>query len=1602
MPPSPGDAPPRTPNRRASASHILTAFLNLTAKSTPKQAGSEPALPPTLTPAQTTASRDASNKRSFSENDSTSTVSQAASDDGASAQATPRPPVLGGPPELPKLLAQLVKTRPLSERISAATALSAIIDRYNISDTLAIWSRAEDLVENPSDEASKAGLTLLLACAGAGDVGANERHVLYDSLRVAFTEGRHVALQAQILRALTRGGKATESIEQDVLAQAATMLSSHYTAVQQERRDRRLNGVVEESTLRDLFRLIAAIIKFNAQVLDESQLNAVVNTINEICQMTTAAQDVENSLDVVVALLNFTRLSTASLTSCLELIADIYRQVQTLKDRVWDVVANILTSHLGHVAIDVYLKIVQSGGFGIKRMVCRGSFRLLAHLFETNGKYGLPLLPVGILLSAVDQGLNARDAFLAADFLKHAKELLFRDDLRIILQDEPEWDTFVRCLKKSADILALNPFVGQSRGFKQETESVRSESTSRSVRSDRSDSKKNKSEKEVLNVEVAGRNLHELVLKLTSILTDINIVHKDAVVSFLLSLGPRLSNVAAEVLVTCCAEERLILPASPNWTETGKTLITSFVHDMDRPSHLRNLTISVFRQAWDTIELVSADVASELAQLLLKQMPLETDGVVLDALASFAAIVVDRADDGLFEAVLTSLRVTVFQRRQSRSTSANLSPTGGFPIGLPAQMEPSLCRTAAKHVIRMFISHVNRSTRKAEALYTFILKVAASSECAVDARICALKLLFRLRATSNHAVYIRPLSESERIAAVLCRTVETAKWADNTDHPSVPDSRENSIHAGAQSASKQRAFDVRRPVPPLWFYPGPKGLPEEPSSESSMCVYSYQDPLAETVQEETVVLQIALWLETIISLLQQQDTDWEIYSYLVVHLGAQLANQNLFRGCIRQIQFLRSVLCDQIRAASFHEPPSYTSLKKADVAVCLYQVLTMLVGYHDHFARSEEDELVRTFTQGIGSWDRTSKWCIHALSICCHELPLSVSKLLDSIIQKMSQIITQSQVAVHILEFLVMLARLPDLYKNFREDEYKMVFGVSFRYLQYVRDRQERDLNKDLLPTPARTNKAQMRHSDSFRELRSLHDDSRSKNRTNADDLPQYVYALAFHVITFWFMNLRLDDRPMYMPWITKNLTYQSTDGRDFIEDQGLVTIDMMDKVAFTDRDETAYDQHFAKETDGEVSQRTWIVGLSLLTIATAGRTGVSQITRRRPSGTKYSIFRPALTSPPRHQVPLTTGLAADAFYTSAYTGVLPEDVVQEFYSSYNLLDTRAPRPVPLPDDDGVIRAINTFDRNSTVDGHKVGVIYMSEGQDKEADILRNTHGSADYTTFVTKLGFLTRLKGARFNTQGLDREDDSDGKYAYCWRDRATEMVFHVTTMMPTDVEHDPQCIKKKSHIGNDFVNIVWNDSGHDFKFDTFPSAFNYVYIVVTPESVQTFTTLRDNDHTPHRFYKVQVVSAAGFPEISPAAETKLLSAKALPDFIRLVALNASVFSLVWQNREGGEHFSPWRNRLREIKRLREKYVGSDGRALHTTASLANGSKIVPPSTMEKAHNESLTSGGALISPPTGRERGGSALSHRLSHATFSGSEDLSRSSLTTSSAGD
>ena len=126
---------------------------------------------------------------------------------------------------------------------------------------------------------------------------------------------------------------------------------------------------------------------------------------------------------------------------------------------------------------------------------------------------------------------------------------------------------------------------------------------------------------------------------------------------------------------------------------------------------------------------------------------------------------------------------------------------------------------------------------------------------------------------------------------------------------------------------------------------------------------------------------------------------------------------------------------------------------------------------------------------------------------------------------------------------------------------------------------------------------------------------------------------------------------------------------------------------------------------------------------------------------------------------------------------------------------------------------------------HKIGVIYLAPGQSSEAEILSNTYGSSRYLEFLQGLGSLLRLRDTppgMIYLGGLDRSG-TDGNSTYYYHDNTSQVVFHVATLMPTNLTSDPQCSCKKLHIGNDFVTIVYNDSGSKYNFGTIKVGCGY-----------------------------------------------------------------------------------------------------------------------------------------------------------------------------------
>ncbi|KAL9648269.1 hypothetical protein ABK040_013888 [Willaertia magna] len=207
-------------------------------------------------------------------------------------------------------------------------------------------------------------------------------------------------------------------------------------------------------------------------------------------------------------------------------------------------------------------------------------------------------------------------------------------------------------------------------------------------------------------------------------------------------------------------------------------------------------------------------------------------------------------------------------------------------------------------------------------------------------------------------------------------------------------------------------------------------------------------------------------------------------------------------------------------------------------------------------------------------------------------------------------------------------------------------------------------------------------------------------------------------------------------------------------------------------------------------------------------------------------------------------------------------------------------RFVPLQSNAKLLRSLRNIDGTQPRETHKIGVVYVKEGQDDQQDLFVNQGGSEEYSKFLRSLGWDVSLEQHLGFMGGLDK-NGSTGVQAPYFADYKTEVMFHVPTMMPNNPK-DPQQIHKKRHVGNDHVNIIWSEHTRDYYRNTIISQFNFVHIVLYP-LVKSM----------HGLLRVDVmVKDRSYPVFGPVLDGMILSEKIVGSLIRQTAVNGSRIS--------------------------------------------------------------------------------------------------------------
>lgn len=199
-------------------------------------------------------------------------------------------------------------------------------------------------------------------------------------------------------------------------------------------------------------------------------------------------------------------------------------------------------------------------------------------------------------------------------------------------------------------------------------------------------------------------------------------------------------------------------------------------------------------------------------------------------------------------------------------------------------------------------------------------------------------------------------------------------------------------------------------------------------------------------------IDINEWFQIVLDIMQNF-IGWEVYTFIWAHFCPQLSNLKLFLKSESQILKLRSIVCDQL-TLNFPqgiEIPSRTT--KPDLQVMFVRTLSGLMGYHTLFSKHDEDLIINALIFGLVSWEKTAIPCIHILTVCCYETPLSIKKFLSLILTKLQTRTSSSLAASPTLEFLLSLTHLETLTSNFTLDEFRRVFAIAFKFIQYYKDK---------------------------------------------------------------------------------------------------------------------------------------------------------------------------------------------------------------------------------------------------------------------------------------------------------------------------------------------------------------------------------------------------------------------------------------------------------------------------------------------------------------------------------------------------------------------
>ncbi|KAI9034351.1 hypothetical protein DFJ74DRAFT_614470, partial [Hyaloraphidium curvatum] len=1397
-------------------------------------------------------------------------------------------------------------------QIDVLNELNRLCRSYNLlRDLEAIWDGVGGLLGSDDPGVRKAVWNFMIACVeGNHDNLGPLRIVFFRTVEGGSRDPADLSFAVQLLARLTLDGRDISGMDGDVAVVLHRWIS---LAIVSDSKDKSGHPSVFAGSdalvgeVLKILNLISNILKFSAPLLDTAATTSVLCDTCTVAQAalavlfnpteySAAPQEVITvSLQILDVAVRYASVPFSALEQVVRLLCKTVNLGSSF-DSSWAIMRNLLKSHCAYTAVNLMCEIMDPGedrgGIPLDESVVRGAVLFVGMACWGAQRVQTLLFTYGQLLPSMIATLAQQSEIVDHEVLLSVNRLVkkYGGDLTVL-----EWNCVLEVLQK----LRRHCYMSSDRDFGvtwRLGDDVDSSGAGQS------------SIVQLYNSLLVATRSH-LSTGAPSVSAELDVFY-DLVLE--LARGPSVGGGRARSLSGGGA------PAQPAILSQG---IVSGMLDYFHKSGRLNLldpagidlfsTICVLFFVVDQRPRIRAQVLAMLERLYAPSVGTGLVDRIL--LPHVFARLPEETDPQIAAGCLQLLAAALGDGFGGSATDAHFHSFVGLLFDCASSSSPVGAQAAAVLADTFVACFQGRQpARFAPTIFLELVKFLGRTDANAAARLETLKLLAQLRADRQHRVRLEGL-RGRRLRGVMPAAGDDA---------SAPSEGSMLLFSAVVSFREEEGSTKGQTVS---F--GDDGMQDDLASDTT----KRQPDGEEAVGQSDVLLPVSAYVEQLTALMRAEK-DWDVFSAVVVLLPKQLANFTLFRGCRVSLNALRAGLCESI-TSDLLAPQLVLAkgAKRADVYLQAYRLLTSLMPYKGFFAKAGLDDMVLAFQLGLTKWPTTARPCVHSLLQCLHEVPSSMVKFLPNTLVRMAQVISTTSLSVHILEFLSVLARMPSLYSNFVEADFKRVFGIALHYIQH---------------SSAVTSAGQV-------------------SAPNSYALGQFVIYLSYHVVTVWFMNLPVRERRRYVPFIVHYLALANGPA-PALDERIEVLVDMLLRYAYSNSqakpqrgllDELLFGELSATS---QVISRSWAQGGSLVTARTIRSLGWCELTVRRPSGTAKLLIRlenrlkgeeadfARALFPMAHlgfetvddlaliskAVQSTSGhpqqeSASDRTnhtstpYPFKDDNLLDPGFVMSQLSTYPDLSGRAEDSTrALPDDDGTTRAIAVLDRIPVVDFHKIGVVYLGPGQTTEGEILRNRRGSAAYHRFLAGLGSFNRLRDLKdVYTGGLDISQDLDGEYGLFFEDEGSQIAFHVTTLMP-NTDGDESCTSKKRHIGNDYVLIVFNESGVEYEFRTIPSQFNFVNFVVAPILGESGPAPGRGSDVPHLF-SVTMQRREDMPDFGPLADTKVVSSAALSPLVRQLATHADTFAQIFYLNSSGvpaDWISNWRERLRQIKRARER----------------------------------------------------------------------------------